>query len=346
MKALVKELPGVTDLEIKEIPTPVCPDNGVLLKVRVVAICGSDIHYYKYTEPMPLPQIMGHEFCGDIVEVGKDVKDWKVGDFVISRVPTYPCGECEACKSGHPESCTARKSAGLQRQGAYAEYIVSFPELLYHVPEGVSERMAACCEPAAVCLHAVKRFHVDPNWTVAVSGVGMIGLLVIQFLRIYGVRNIIAIGMDSDETARLPLAMKYGAVKTINAQHRSSAEQVLEYTNGRGVDLGIDCVGSVPAIEELFKMIAKGGILGAVGVPGTNDIVRVNWNKMVWRSQTIISSFYSAPEDWEELIEYMKSGELAFEDAFTHDLKLEEWEKVFKDSSNPEYVKAVFRPNN
>ena len=345
MKALVKTERGCTDLKLMGIPKPVCPDNGVLLKVRVVAVCGSDIHYYKDLEPMPIPQVMGHEFCGDIVEVGKDVKDWKVGEFVISRVPVYPCGECPECKEGHPERCRSRKSAGLQTQGAYTEYIVSFPNLLYRVPEGVSDRMAACCEPSAVCLHAVKRFHVNPEWTVAVSGTGLIGLLTIQFLHIYGVKNIIAIGLDSDEPKRFPIAKKFGAVHTINGQHRSAAEQVLEYTNGRGVDLAIDCVGAVPAIDELFKMMARGGTLGAIGVPGPDARVSVNWNQFVWRSQTVISIFYSAPEDWEELIGYMKDGKLSFEEVFTHDLKLEEWEQVFKNSSNPNYVKAVFRPN-
>ena len=345
MKALVKETRGEVDLVLKDIPKPACPDNGVLLKVRTVSICGSDLHYFTDAEPMPVPQIMGHEFCGDIAEVGKDVKDWKVGDFVLSRVPIVPCGECEDCKSGHPEACKHLKAAGLTGQGAYAEYIVSYPDLLYPVPANVSDNMACCCEPATVALHAVKRFNPQPDWTVCVVGVGIIGLLTIQFLKIKGVKDIIAVGMDSDEGARLPLAAKYGANKIINAQNRSSAEQVLEYTNGRGVDLAIDCVGFASAINECFNMLAHDGILGATGVPGPGDPVTVDWNKFVWGQQSVISTFSSVPEDWDDVIAYMKSGELQFDDAITHVLKLEEWATVFKDRHNPSYVKAVFRPN-
>ncbi|MCR4711338.1 MAG: alcohol dehydrogenase catalytic domain-containing protein [Clostridia bacterium] len=345
MKALVKETRGKVDFVLKEIPTPKCPDNGVLLKVRTCAICGSDIHYYTDAEPMPVPQIMGHEFCGDIAEVGKDVTGWQEGDFVLSRVPVVPCGECEDCKAGHPEACKHVKAAGLTGQGAYAQYIVSYPDLLYPVPANVSENMAACVEPSAIAYHAVKRFNPQPGMKVAVVGVGIIGLLIIRFLKIKGIDDIIAVGMDSDEGARLPLAKKYGANTIINGQHRSSAEQILELTDGKGVDMAIDAAGLVPAIDECYKMLAKGGILGAAGVPGTLDRVSVNWNKFVWGEQSVVSTFSSEKEDWDEVIKHMESGELQFDDAISHELKLEEWEDVFKNTRNPSYVKAVFHPN-
>lgn len=345
MKALVKTEPGVTDLHIMDIPKPVCPDNGVLLKVRAVGLCGSDIHYYKWTEPMPLPQIMGHEFCGDIVEIGKDVTDWKIGDFVISKVPVYPCGSCVYCQNGHPDKCASKRIAGLTAPGAYAEYVVTYPENLFLVPEGVSEEMAACCEPASVVLHAVRRFGLtEEHKTAVVVGVGIIGLLTIQFLRIFGVKEIIAVGMDSDECTRLPLAQKYGATKCINAQHRSSSEQILEYTKGYKVDIAVDCSGSVKAIEELFKVIRKRGIFGAIGVPPTGATVAVDWNALVWSSINIISSFGSDYEDWKDTVEMMGDGRLMFQDAITHTINLENWEKIFKNSSNPEYVKAVIKP--
>lgn len=344
MKALVKTEPGVTDMHIMDIEKPTCPDNGVLLKVRTVAICGSDIHYYKWQEPMPLPQIMGHEFCGEIAQLGKDVKGWSVGDFVITRVPTYPCGECVYCKNGQSEQCSNRRIAGLTAPGAYAEYIVSFPELLYKVPNGVSEQMAACSEPASVVLHAIKRFNVKSTDTAVVVGMGAIGLLTVQMLHIFGLKEIIVVGMDSDKTLRWELAKKFGATKFINAQHRCASEQVLEYTNGYKVDIGIDCAGVVSAIEDLFKVIKKRGTFGAVGVPPTGAKVQVDWNALVWASINIISTFGSDPEDWQEVVELMGSGKLDFSDAITHVITLEQWETVFKNTANPNYVKAVIKP--
>lgn len=344
MKALVKTEPGVTDLHLLDIPKPVCPDNGVLLKVRAVAICGSDIHYYTYKEPMPLPQIMGHEFCGEIAEIGKDVTGWNLGDFVITRVPTYPCGECVFCKDGHPEQCSSVRIAGLTAPGAYADYIVSFPELLYRVPEGVSEEMAACSEPCSVVLHAIKRFGIKPGDTAVVVGMGAIGLLTIQMLKIFGAGEIIAVGMDSDQTTRWELAKKYGASKFINAQNRPASEQILEYTKGYKVDIGIDCAGVVSAIEDLFKVIRKRGTFGAIGVPPTGAKVAVDWNALVWASINIISTFGSDPEDWVDVIELMGSGKLNFQDAITHTIALKDWEVVFKNTRNPDYVKAVIKP--
>lgn len=344
MKALVKTEPGVTDLHLMDIPKPACPDNGVLLKVRTVAICGSDIHYYTYKEPMPLPQIMGHEFCGEIAEIGRDVTGWNLGDFVITRVPTYPCDACVYCRDGRPGECSSRRIAGLTAPGAYAEYVVSFPDNLYLVPENVSEEMAACSEPVTVVLHAIKRFGVKPGASCVVVGLGAIGLLTIQMLKIFGAGDIICVGMDSDAITRKALAEKYGALTFINAQKRPASEQILEHTNGYKVDLAIDCSGSVKAIEDLFKVIKKRGVLGAVGVPPTGATVSVDWNTLVWDSINIVSSFGSDPEDWGEAVELMGSGKLNFGDMITHSIALRDWATIFKNPGNPDYVKAVIKP--
>ena len=344
MKALVKTERGVVDLKIMDIDKPECPDNGVLIKVRTVAICGSDIHYYTDKEPMPVPQIMGHEFCGEIVETGKEVTGWEVGDFVLSRVPTYPCGECVACKDGHPENCTSIRIAGLTAPGAYAEYIVSYPQLLYKVPEGVSEEMAACSEPTTVVYHALKRFNVQPGDTCVVVGLGAIGLLTIQMLKIFGAGDIIAVGMDNDAQLKKDLAMKYGAVTFINAQNRKASEQILEYTKGYKVDLAIDCTGSVAAIEDLFGVIRYKGTFGAIGVPPTGAKVQVDWNALVWGSINIISTFGSEVEDWDAVVKLMGEGKIKFDDMISHKIAFKDWAEVFKNPINPQYSKAVFKP--
>lgn len=344
MKALFKTKPGLTNLEIMDIPRPVCPDDGVVLKIRAVGICGSDIHYYKWQEKMPLPLLMGHEFCGDIAEVGKNVKDWKVGDFVISIVPCYPCGSCAQCLSGHPEQCSHKQIAGLTGPGAFTEYFVTYPKWLLRVPEGITEEVAACAEPVSIVVHAMKRFPLHPGDTVAVLGLGIIGLLTIQMLRIRGAGEIIAVGMDSDELLRMPLAQKYGAKKCFNGQHCAASKQILEYTKGRKLDMVIDCTGAVSAIEDAFQLVRKMGTFAAIGVPPTGAQVSIDWNHMVWDSINILSSFGADDEDWPDVIELLESRKLDYHDAITHVIRMEEWETIFKHTDNPNYIKAVMKP--
>lgn len=343
MKALIKKYPGETDLEIVDIPRPVCPDDGVVLKIRTAGICGSDIHYYKWTEKMPLPLIMGHEFCGDIVEVGKDVSGWKVGDFVISAVPCYPCGVCAKCRDGHYEQCSSKIIAGLTGLGAFTEYFVTYPKWLFHVPIGISEEEAACAEPLSIVVHALKRIHVRPQDRVVILGMGIIGLLTIQTLRITGVKEILAVGIDSDEPLRMSLSEKYGAVKCFNGQHQPASEQVLEYTNGHKADVVIDCTGVISAIEDGFKVVKKLGTFGAIGVPPTDSRMTLNWNYMVWNSINIISSFGAEEEDWPDVISLLAGGKLHFRDAITQVIRMEDWASVFKCTNRPDYIKAVIK---
>lgn len=343
MKALIKKYPGETDLEIVDIPRPVCPDDGVVLKIRTAGICGSDIHYYKWTEKMPLPLLMGHEFCGDIAELGKNVRGWKVGDFVISAVPCYPCGMCASCRDGHPEQCSSKIIAGLTGPGAFTEYFVTYPQWLFPVPAGISEEEAACAEPLSIVVHALKRFSVRPQDRVVVLGMGIIGLLTIQVLHITGVREILAVGVDSDEPVRMPLAKKYGAARCFNGQHHPASEQILAYTDGHKADLVIDCTGVVPAIEDGFRVVKKLGTLAAIGVPPTDSRVALNWNHMVWNSINILSSFGADEEDWPDVIDLLASGRLHFRDAITQVIRMEDWASVFKAASNPNHVKAVIK---
>ncbi len=343
MKTLVKTERGVTDLKLMDIEKPVCPDNGVLIKVDTAAICGSDIHYYTDKEPMPVPQIMGHEFCGRIVEKGKDVTGWEVGDFVLSRVPTYPCGECVACRDGHPEKCTSIRIAGLTAPGAYAEYIVSYPDLLYLKPENISPEVGACTEPTTVVYHALKRFGVNPGDTCVVVGLGAIGLLTIKLLKIFGAGEIIAVGRNSALGKKKELALKYGANVFINAQDRKASEQILEYTKGYKVNLAIDCTGTIDAIEDLFGIICYKGTLGALGVPPTGELVKVDWNALVWGSINIITTFGSEKSDYDAVVELFREGKLDFDDMISHKIRLEDWAEIFKNPRNPEYTKAVFK---
>ena len=346
MRALVKTEPGCTDLHLMDVPAPACGADEVVLKVRAAGICGSDLHIYKGDFTFPLPLVMGHEFCGEIVELGSRVTGWQVGDFVVSNLGGT-CGTCQCCQDGNSHLCLHKQSPGIFSYGAYAEYVKTQADMLYRAPAGVSEEMLACTEPACVVMHGLKRFRVRPGDTVVVAGVGLIGLLtILMSKRIFGAGQVIAVGITPDEPRRLPLARQYGADVTLNAQETDLVPEILRHLPPeRKADVVVDCSGAPSTIQALFQVVKRAGTYGAVGLPPRGVTIPVDWYNLVFESVNIISTYSHEAADWEDVLRYMGDGTLDFRDSITHVLPLEDWERVFKHSGDPNFIKAVFRPN-
>lgn len=344
MKALIKKQPGMTDLEIVDLPMPVCGDHDVILKVRAVAVCGSDIHIYKWDFQPPLPLVMGHEFCGEIVQLGKNVRGWEIGDSVVSNLGGT-CGACQCCKDGNAYICLNKKSPGLFSAGAYAEYVKTQDDMLYRVPAGISEEMAACTEPACTVLHAMKRIAVQQGDTVVVAGVGLIGLLTVMMAKqLYGAKKVIAIGVTSDEEKRLPVAKQLGADVLINTMQCDAVAEVLkECPAGFKPDVVIDCSGAPDSIRSLLQMVKRNGTFGAVGVTPATVEIPINWYNIVFGSLRIIASYSHDSSDWEDVIRLMGEGRLDFSACISHILALENWERIFKNPGDPQFIKGVFK---
>lgn len=344
MKALIKREAGITDLELVDLPIPECGDDEVVLKVRACAICGSDLHIYKWHFQPPLPVVMGHEFCGEIAVVGKNVKDWKVGEFVVSNLGGT-CGKCQCCADGNSYICLNKRSPGLFSPGAYAEYVKTQPEMLYRVPEGISDELAACFEPACTVLHAMKRIAVKQGDVVVVAGVGLIGLLTIMMAKnLYGAKKVIAIGVTSDEKARFAVAKQLGADVVVNTQTTDAVAEVLkELPDGFKADVVIDCSGAPASINSLLKMVKRNGTFGAVGVTPTDVDIPINWYNIVFGSLRIIASYSHEAADWEDVVELMKQGKLDFSACITNVISLEDWATVFKNPGDPNFIKGVFK---
>jgi len=205
--------------------------------------------------------------------------------------------------------------------------------------------MAACSEPAAISIHAVKRFNIQMGDVVVVSGVGIIGLLAIQYAKILGAKTVIAVGVDSDMAARIPLAQKYGADFIVNAQAGDTAEQILALTGGRKPDLVCDCSGNVSAVEALFKVVKRVGRYAAIGVTPTGVPVSVDWFSMVCNCIQVTSSYASMPEDWQDVLDLLAEGKFSFKDAISHVITMDQWRDVFEHIGDPSMVKPVIRPN-
>jgi L-iditol 2-dehydrogenase len=265
MKALV--LTEYKKLEYVDYPMPEISVDAVLIRVKACGICGSDVHGYDGSTGRRVPPvIMGHEASGEIVEIGKEVEGWKIGDRVTFDSTIF-CGKCEYCRLGLINLCNNRKVLGVsikeyRQNGAFAEFVAVPQRILYRLPEGVSYQQAALVEPLSIAFHAINLTPVQLNDTAVVVGAGMIGLLIIQTLKTSGVGRIIALDVKPH---RLELAKKSGADDCLKADDPAVIEEIFKLTHSRGADIAFDVVGTQPSILTAIASLRKGGSLTLIG---------------------------------------------------------------------------------
>ena len=270
MKALILE--EYQHLVYDDVADPRIGPEDVLVQVRACGICGSDVHGLDGSTGRRIPPvIMGHEAAGVIAEVGADVTGWQAGERVTFDSTIY-CGRCYFCRRGCINLCDQRRVLGVscadyRQQGAFAEYVAVPQHILYRLPEGLSFERAALVEPLSVAFHAVERTPISLNDTAVVVGAGMIGLLIVQALRLVGCGHIIAVDLDQ---GRLDLACQLGAGEGLRPDSGPSAPGdvvalVLERTGGRGADVAFEAVGIAPTLNLAIRCLRKGGALTLVG---------------------------------------------------------------------------------
>ena len=217
MNALVKLQKGDDFVEFKDIDRPVPGEDEVLIQVKAVSICGSDLHIYHDEHPYWPPIVMEHEFSGEIAEVGSKVTKWKVGDRVVSETRTGNCEICRYCQAGFPQICPEKQPPGIGRDGAMAPYLVMPADLLHCLPDNVTFEEAALTEPTAICVHSLlERTGVKPGEVVVVNGAGPIGLICLQLARIAGASKIIVSGISRSAALKLEKAKKLGADRIVD----------------------------------------------------------------------------------------------------------------------------------
>ena len=305
MKALVLE--AYNKLVFRDFPDPELEQDEVLIRVKACGICGSDVHGMDgSTGRRNPPIVMGHEASGEIVEVGSGVAKWKVGDRVTFDSTIYPLNDWYTLK-GHYNLSDNRKVLGVspseyRRHGAFAEYVAVPEHILYSIPDQVSFVEAAMVEPVAVAAHALKLSPFSIGDSVMVVGSGMIGSFVIKLLKIAGAGKVIAVDTDS---AKADLARTFGADQFINPLSGKSDEIVLEETNGRGVDLAIEVVGSTAAINTAISNTRKGGAVTLVG--NVSATVTIPLQAIVTKQIRLQGSCAICGE-YEEVLSMMEKG--------------------------------------
>jgi L-iditol 2-dehydrogenase len=343
MKALL--LKAYRSLEVVDFPTPDIDTHEVLVRVVACGICGSDVHGYDGSTGRRIPPlVMGHEAAGVVERLGEEVRDFAVGDRVTFDSTVY-CGQCEFCHSGRVNLCDNRQVLGVssgdfRRHGAFAEYVAVPERICYKLPASLSLEHAALIEAVSVAVHAVKRSPSLPDDDVVVVGSGMIGLLVIQVLRHYGCRRLIAVDVDDD---RLALAMRLGATETINAMNQNAVRQIADLTEGRGVAASWEAVGATPTVQTAIQCVRKGGTVTLVGNVSPN--VEIPLQAVVTRELTLYGSCASSGE-YPECIELMASGAVDVSPLLSATTSLDDAPRWFERlyAREPGLMKVVVKP--
>jgi L-iditol 2-dehydrogenase len=265
MKALV--LDEYNQLNYRDFPDPKINTDEVLIEVKACGICGSDVHGMDgSTGRRKPPLIMGHEASGVIIETGSEVKNWQAGDRVTFDSTVYPLNDWFTLK-GHYNLSDNRQVLGVspgeyRRHGAFAEKVAVPQHILHRIPNGVSFEEAAMVEPIAVAAHAINVSELKPGSSALVVGAGMVGVFVVQLLKLFGANPVIAIDIDD---RKLELAKKSGADFTFNSKEKSNVEKILELTKNRGADFAFEVVGISETVQICVENTRKGGTVVLVG---------------------------------------------------------------------------------
>ncbi|MBW7995467.1 MAG: galactitol-1-phosphate 5-dehydrogenase [Candidatus Glassbacteria bacterium] len=343
MKALLLE--EYNKLVIIERPDPEPAPDEVLIRVRAVGICGSDVHGMDGSTGRRIPPVvMGHEAAGIVIQPGSEVSGIDPNQRVTFDSTIY-CGKCACCESGNVNLCEHRKVFGVScdeycQDGACAEYVTVPARGIYKIPDKVSFEQAACVEPLSVALHAVNRAGSVPGGPAVVFGAGMIGILIVQVLKARGVEQVWAVDVNQE---RLALAAELGADKTFDPRETDIAAETRKLTGGGGAALSFDAVGVDETLAAAVTCLAKQGTCVLVG--NFRPVAGLPLQRAVVREITIRGSCASAGE-YPECLELLESGKVRVDPLISAVAPLEEGPSWFKRlyDGEPGLFKVILRP--
>ena len=309
---------GKEDIRYEEIETPVAEAGKVLVKVKYTGICGSDIPRVNEGTAHYVPIVLGHEFSGTVEAVGEGVTSVKPGDRVAG-IPLVPCMKCEDCQKGNYSLCKHYDFIGSHSFGSYAEYAAVPEKNVVKFADDVSFEKGAFFEPATFALHGLERTDFKGGRTVAILGGGTVGLLTMQWAKIFGAKKVVVFDIVEE---RLELGKRLGATAGINTMKEGYLEQAREITEGRGFDYIFETAGNTITMKMAFELAANKADVCFIGTPTKEMTFTVKeWENMNRKEFKLTGSWmsYSAPfpgHEWDLVAHYFGTGELKFDDSF------------------------------
>lgn len=341
MKAVVKDRPE-PGIWVKDVPKPHPSQGEVLVRVHRASICGSDLGLYDYSAAFAgfakLPTIPGHEFSGDVAELGEGVNDFKVGERVVAE-SILSCGNCKFCLNGQPNICLNFRIFGIHTNGGFAEYVTVPQRHLHHMKDGLNFAQAAITEPLSVTCHAIEDVaRVKPDDNIVVLGPGPIGLLAAQVARANGCQQLMISGIDVDEK-RLAIASKL-KFETVNSSKENLVQRVLDSSSGLGADMAVVAAGSGIALNQACDLVRKGGrILNIAIYPKPVELGVTN---LVRREMSLLGTFASMWKNYERAMSLMVEDMVKAEPLITHSFPIEDATKAFDTAKAREGCKVQF----
>ena len=326
MKALVKSR-AEKGLWVEDVPKPVIGINDVLIHVQLTGICGTDLHIYEWDDwakkTIPVPLVIGHEFVGEIAEVGSNVTDFEPG-MIVSGEGHVVCGRCRNCLAGRRHLCAHSKGVGVGRPGAFAEYIsIPMSNIWRHSP-AVPLEIASIFDPFGNAVHTALQFPVLGE-DVLITGAGPIGLMAAAVVRHAGARFVVISDLNPE---RLKLAEKMGVTRAIDPRKTPLEQVQKELGMQEGFDVGLEMSGNPAAFSSMLSNMSHGGKIAMLGIP--NQDMSINWNHVIFNMLTI-KGIYGREmyETWYKMTVMLESG-LDITPVITHRLKWQEYQKGFE----------------
>ena len=345
MKAYV--LRGINQFALEEVKEPSFTQNEVLVQVKAVGICGSDIPRVYTTGTYSYPLIIGHEFSGVVTKVGENVDSHWCGKRV-GVFPLIPCKTCGPCQKKQYEMCRKYSYLGSRRNGGFGEFVAVPVENLIELYENVSFEEAAMLEPMAVAVHAIRKICPSKTDTIAICGLGTIGLLLVQFLKEAGIHNILTIGNKEFQRQAI-IKLGVSEENYCDSKKENVEQWINKKTNGSGVDIFFECVGKNETVRQVVNSTIPGGKVMLVGNPYSDMCLEKSVYWKILRNQlTIMGTWNSSftgekTDDWHYVLERLEENKVNPKQFITHRFSLEELEKGFhimRDKSE-DYVKVM-----
>ncbi|PKL06097.1 MAG: L-threonine 3-dehydrogenase [Spirochaetae bacterium HGW-Spirochaetae-9] len=337
MKALVKSKaePG---LWMQDVPMPEIGDNDLLIKVKKTAICGTDVHIWKWDQwsqrTITVGQTIGHEFVGEIVDMGRSVSGYKAGERV-SAEGHIVCGVCRACRAGKRHLCPNTVGIGVNRNGCFAEYVAVPASNAWHVHDSVSDEIASIFDPYGNATHTALSFDMIGE-DVLITGAGPIGCMAAAIAKHVGARNVVI--TDTNEW-RLELALELGATRAVNIAKESLKDVQKELGMVGGFDIGLEMSGNPKALEQMIENMYNGGRMALLGL--LPDGAGIDWSRVIFKG-LFLKGIYGREifETWYKMQAMLRSG-LDISPVITHRFAFDDFEKGFAAMLSGESGKVV-----